>query len=699
MVIWEKYVDYNKIEFHPLYRKQGEKGKFTYAREIAAFDIETSRVPGMDQSFMYVWQFALDQRLCIMGRTWEEWIHMMQQLKARLKGLRLLIFVHNLNYEGTFISSPQIYSFDNNEVFAVDAHKILRMTMYKRSIEFRCSYLLTNLSLYSLTRRFNCMYRKRSGEAFDYDKLRLPSTPLSRRELLYCAYDVLGLTEAIRHLLELNQDDLYTMPYTQTGFVRREAKRLMRPYHFKIQDCFPNELLFQTLRNAFRGGNTHANRYMVESGIIDNVHGIDISSSYPAQQVLEKYPVEPFQRTGSLSLTSRFLDQMMDWGYCVVMEIRFFNIRLRDEYEPIPYIPRAKCLDQWKGIKDSFVMDNGRVLRAEKIPLTMALTEIDFRIIESQYYWDSMEILKMWTAKAGPMYEGLRQLNISLFRDKTRLRGLDDQKIYYDRAKEMLNSIYGMSCQNPLQPAILFSDPAHPGDFNHSFKTDRSLTDGELLKIAHKKAFITYQLGVYTTAHARAELQRAIDLDKYSVIYCDTDSVMYTGDRPGLEALNEEYRQRDLTAGGYADDSFGDRHYMGLFECEDNPKHGYKFKRFKTLGAKKYAYETWNKKTDKLEIGITVAGVPKKEGAEELAAKGGLEAFRPGFVFSECGKLGVTYNEDYGKVVINGETVNITRNACLTPVSYTLSFENDYASLINMITEEKLKKIVRNSIF
>lgn len=699
MVIWERHVDYNKIDFHPLHRKQGERGKYTFAQEIAAFDIETSRVPDLEQSFMYVWQFAIDQRLCIMGRTWEEWLHMMQQLRVRLKGLRLLVFVHNLNYEGTFISSPQIYQFENKEVFSVDAHKILRMTMYKGTFEFRCSYLLTNLSLDSLTRRFNCQYRKRSGEAFDYSKLRLPSTPLSRREILYCAYDVLGLTEAIRGLLDLNKDDLYTLPYTQTGFVRREAKRMMRPYHFKIQDCFPNELLFQTLRNAFRGGNTHGNRYMVESGIIENVHGIDISSSYPAQQVLERYPVEPFQRTGSLSLTGRFLDQMMDWGYCVVMEVRFWGIRLKYEYEPIPYIPRAKCLDQWKGIKDSFVMDNGRVLRAVGVPLTMAMTEVDFRIIASQYCWDRMEILKMWTAKSGPMYEGLRQLNIDLFTAKTKLKGLDDQKIYYDRAKEMLNSIYGMSCQNPLQPAILFSDPDHPNDFNYSFKTDRSLSDGELLKIAQKKAFITYQLGCYTTAHARAELQRAIDLRKDSVIYCDTDSVMYTGDRPGLEELNEEYRQRDLAAGGYADDSFGNRHYMGVFECEDDPRHGYKYHRFVTLGAKKYAFEKWNKKTDKLEVGITVAGVPKKAGAKELAAKGGLEAFRSGFVFSECDKLGVTYNEDYGKAVIDGEEINITRNACLSPVTYTLSFENDYKSLLEMITEEKLEKITRNSIF
>ena len=229
-----------------------------------------------------------------------------------------------------------------------------------------------------------------------------------------------------------------------------------------------------------------------------------------------------------------------------------------------------------------------------------------------------------------------------------------------------------------------------------AFMEDKSQTVEELLQISKHKAFITYQLGVYTTAHARAELERVIQLHKDHVIYCDTDSVMYEGEITGLEAVNEEYKRRDLEAGGYGDDSFGVRHYMGVFESEDDPRHGVKYARFITQGAKKYAFEKWNKK-DELEVGITVAGVPKRAGAQELAANGGLEAFKPGFVFSECDKLGVSYNEDYGRVIVQGEEINITRNACLSPVSYTLSYEKDYATLINEITERQLWKVARNA--
>ena len=694
MMIWERFVDYSKIRFTPLKRSKGQKAKKTYAKEIAAFDIETSRIESIEQSFMYVWQMAVGDRLVIMGRTWKEFTHMMESLQKQLNGLRLMVFIHNINYEGTYISSPQIYKFDNSEVFSTDSHAILRMMMYHNSFELRCSYRLTHLGLEQFTRRYNCQYTKRSGVEFDYEKFRTPSTPLTRKELLYCCYDVLGVVEAIQKQMDMDGDTLYTIPYTMTGYVRRQAKELMKPYKWNIQDCFPSQELFHVLRSAFRGGNTHANRYYVGE-IVKNVHGIDISSSYPAQQVLERYPVHPFKRVGTFDLTPRHLDTLMDLERCVVFQADFYNLRLRYEYEPIPYIARAKCLS--RPDKAHYRVDNGRVLSAWGMTVSLCLTEIDFRIVESQYVWDRMEIVSMWKAKSGRMYEGLRQLNTKLFREKTMLKGIPEKKVFYDRAKEQLNGIYGMSCQNPLNPEILFSDPEDE-EYLMKFKKSTEKEEEQLLIEAKRRAFMTYQLGVYTTAHARAELQRAIDLHKDYVIYCDTDSVMYRGDMCGLEELNEEYRRRDMESGGCALDSFGNWHYMGVFENEDDPRHGFKYAEFITQGAKKYAFRKWDK-DDNLQVGITVAGVPKRVGAEELARKGGLEAFKDGFVFSDCGKLGVIYNEDYGEVEINGEKINITRNANLLPVSYTMGWSKDYAHLLSYVSNEKLEYIVQDAEF
>lgn len=694
MLIWERYVDYNKIDFTPLPKKRGQRTKITYAREFAAFDIETTRIAEIEQSFMYVWQFAIGLNLVIMGRTWEEFTHMLLSLKERLKGLRLMVYVHNLNFEGTFISSPQIYKFDNSEVFATDSHAILRMMMYNGAFELRCAWRLTQLGLKEFTERYNCMYSKRSGEEFDYSVIRTPSTPLIRKELLYCAYDVLGLVEAVTKQMETDGDTLYTIPYTQTGYVRREAKKLMRPYKWNVQDCFPNRELYHVLKNAFRGGNTHANRYFVNE-VIPNVHGIDISSSYPAQQVLEKYPVHPFQRVGTFDLTPAHLDKLIDNEYCVVFQARFYNLRLRYEYESIPYIPRAKCIASVD--KKHYCVDNGRILRAYGLWVELAMTEIDYRIISSQYCWDKMEIVSMFRARSGPMYDGLRQLNIKLFAEKCKLKSVAGKEIYYSKAKERLNGIYGMSCQSVIQPEILFSDPSIDG-YEMSFVKSLAKDEDTLLAEAKHRAFMTYQLGVYTTAHARAELQRVIDLHKDYVIYCDTDSVMYKGDIQGLDAVNEEYMRRDRECGGCAQDSYGNWHYMGVFENEDDKRHGYKYAEFITQGAKKYAYRKWDKE-DKLRVGITVAGVPKKKGAIELEKRGGLAAFKDGFVFADSGKLGVIYNEDYGEIEVNGEKINITRNATLTPVTYTLGWTKDYKNLLSYVTDEKLEYIVQDAEF
>ena len=94
------------------------------------------------------------------------------------------------------------------------------------------------------------------------------------------------------------------------------------------------------------------------------------------------------------------------------------------------------------------------------------------------------------------------------------------------------------------------------------------------------------------------------------------------------------------------------------------------------MGAKKYAYEDGDG-----GLHITIAGVPKKAGAAELARKGGLEAFTRGFEFTETGKLEAVYNDGSIKhVELDGHAIDITKNVCLRPTTYKLD-----------ITEEKVR--------
>ena len=52
-----------------------------------------------------------------------------------------------------------------------------------------------------------------------------------------------------------------------------------------------------------------------------------------------------------------------------------------------------------------------------------------------------------------------------------------------------------------------------------------------------------------------------------------------------------------------------------------------------------------------------------------------------------------------GNYEINGETVYISRNVCLSPTTYALGLSDDYKTLLDRINSEKLDRIIGNAQF
>lgn len=173
------------------------------------------------------------------------------------------------------------------------------------------------------------------------------------------------------------------------------------------------------------------------------------------------------------------------------------------------------------------------------------------------------------------------------------------------------------------------------------------------------------------TAHARADLQAGLDLAGHNAVYCDTDSVKYTGDVDWTDYNNRRIAA-SIESGAHATDANGVEHYTGVFEPEDTIT-------FRTLGAKKYAYLKADGK-----LVITVAGVNKKKGAAELAAAGGLEAFENGFIFSDAGGLESIYNDEPGSrwYFVDDMPWEIGPNIYLKPSTYTLGQTAEYIELL-----------------
>ena len=662
--------------------KKRSQNKHEIIQAFCAFDIETSTIWLNEDhslydvhSFMYVWQFQIED-ITIKGRTWEEYFNLLNVIQKAINQIRidnnlpvnplLVIWVHNLAYEFSFLSG--VYPFRNDECFFRDVRKPIYCRMFD-TFEYRCSYIQTNLSLSALCKQTG-VKQKLSGQRFDYDKIRFPWTELTDFEQEYTTTDVESLVQAMKYRVQRGGDTLASVPLTSTGYVRRECKEALKDHYLDLRDLKPAEKEYRLLRKAFRGGNTHSNRYMVDK-IISDVYSYDISSSYPTQQLTKRFPIKPFKwlELNQNTPKKRFERVMLfiGLGYAVVGTYQFKGLRLKDHREPIPYISLSRCQAM------DFTLDNGRILNAEYVEIS--LTEIDLEIVLDQYTFNEMDVKECMVAVKDMLPVEYRAVIQEYYNKKTELKGdnTEDGKYMYMKSKNMLNSVYGMSATDPIHQEIFYNN----GEYNRS--SYDTMSDEEILK-SLKNASFPYQWGVYTTAYARKQLQDAIKLCGDKIIYCDTDSVKTKGKIP-IDKLNIKLKRIAEHYNAFADDMNGVRHYIGLFEDDGH------YDEFITQGAKRYAYRVGD------SLGITVAGVSKKINddtgisfaVEELQS---LDHFRIGMVWHKAGGSISVYNDEDDFLYTDPETckqIKITKNVSIVPSTYEMTYSKDYMLLLNEI--------------
>lgn len=234
---------------------------------IMGFDIETTTY-SRDLAFMYVWQFDIlynNYHYVIVGRTWPEWQLLIKTISQVLNGRRHVIFVHNLGFEYQFFRN---FITQNHNVFAVKSRMPLKVKDEDLNTEYRCSWKLTNMSLEMACKREEGVRFHKEEEKIDYREIRFPDTVLSEKHWRYNVADVVCLTDLIYNINRNNGDNLATMPLTSTGYVRRDCKRRIKKempkYRQEVFDKIPlSEDAYTILKEAGRGGNTHANRFFV----------------------------------------------------------------------------------------------------------------------------------------------------------------------------------------------------------------------------------------------------------------------------------------------------------------------------------------------------------------------------------------------------------------------------------------------------
>ena len=154
---YEELCDVRPARSGPGRRRSGAS---RYANVLATFDIETTNMREIKQSFMWHWQACIKGKV-IVGRTWEEFSEFLERIHESLpEGLCFVWYVHNLAFEFQFLRA--IHHFDerplrpgvDSEVFCVTGRKVVRALIGER-FEFRCSCFLTNMRLRECLKKMN----------------------------------------------------------------------------------------------------------------------------------------------------------------------------------------------------------------------------------------------------------------------------------------------------------------------------------------------------------------------------------------------------------------------------------------------------------------------------------------------------------------------------------------------------------------
>lgn len=662
----------NEIDFSIFSLNTVKKKKIEYLENFITFDIETTTFQyGLKATkkpdylgMMYVWQVAFNDNYVVIGRTWTDFIQLLDTLKDNLKlseNKKMVIYVHNLSYEFQFIKD----FFDWSDIFATAPHKVLKAST--DCFEFRCAYLLTNMNLKKFLENEQTHLIK-AVEDLDYKIFRDSETELTAVEYGYCYNDVAGLYEAINKLMKSENDNITTIPMTSTGYVRRDLKRTCnrnKRYYFKyIKDHKLEPYHYKLLKEAFRGGNTASNVRYVEKEL-KNVISFDFSSSYPTRIIKDYFPMSAWFEMRFNNLKS--LDYYLN-NYCCLMNIAFYDLKLKEDVA-IPYISKSKCRI---ALNEDVTTYNGRVLTSNYVE--MCITELDFKIIKKQYDFSKFAFIDDYIllSKKGKLPKEIINKTYEYFDNKTKLKGFDDY--YYSKSKALLNAIYGMCVTDICYTHFIINT-----DGEWIEKRDKTIQQSIDEYYNSFTSFLNYDWGVWICAHARYALQELIDLFNNDIVYCDTDSVKVITERKKAEKMIKNYNDnllkeiKENNLKMTSEDIKGNKHTLGLAEFD-----GF-YPKFKTLGAKKYVYEDDNK-----NLHITIAGVPKERGAIYLQNRGGIKQFRKGFIFKKI-KTAIQYNNEVKDICYNDKCYHITSNIALYDDNYTLDFTFDINDILTII--------------
>ena len=656
-------------------RKAGAHSDTRYSESYIMFDTETSKDHQPERgafgrwipqaNHICAWTIsirAFHSTICTLrGTKPSELMHCISLIRKYIKADIIYIFAHNLPYDWQFCRRFFIEEFGKpKKQLNIKNHYPLTIK-FNNGIVLRDSLILAGMGLDKWAKNLGVPTQKTHG--WLYDEIRDQNHIFTPDELEYIEHDVKAGVECLNKLADMLGDTVVSLPFTNTGIVRRivrkEGKKnyAKTEYFNKIQGDY-HEFLMES--DIFHGGYTHSNRY--KNGYITcEVDCGDIKSSYPYGMITEPVPCSAFMPVTRNMDPYEIYEKSYKSAYMFKLVLN--NVRLRDPHFPMPCLQYSKCDSVINVIKD-----NGRILFADYVEIR--INEIDLRLIYDIYEWDSGIATEVYVAGKDYMPKWYRDIVFDTFREKCELEYQvkilkTGDKSAYNQCKSRLNSLYGMCVTKPVKETICEFYEDSETEVSGEYYIDDCDIEKEYEKyLKNRSEILPYSWGCWITSAAMFNIftiaMRCIKDINFHWLYTDTDSIYSDKwDHSALEKYNDEVKEK-LTRAGYGGVFIEDQEYwLGTVEHDGH------YKRFISQGAKRYAVEY-----DDGHIGITVAGVPKEKGGQALKR---LEEFEDGYIFrgEDTGKKLHTYM--YSEIYIDERGNECADSIDLSPCDYRLS--------------------------
>lgn len=320
--------------------------------------------------------------------------------------------------------------------------------------------------------------------------------------------------------ISCNGDTLTNLRLKSESYPEKDDRRKLvfsqmneyRKKYFGFQGKFSNfisENHYNFVRDVFRGGFMAYNpKYRCK--LVENVHHMDLCSSYPAQLFLHKYPMK---RIGTYENVED-IGLLTNYGqYWAMLDVILYNVKSIETCMPLVVETEVhKSNPYCEIIGDNYeLVDDRYVKYAEAIKVSCTYDELQYYI--DFYSIDGFEVMFADVYSVDYLPEPYLRVIMKMFYDKCEYKMQDNVPTWLNIfVKSGLNSCWGFTTSGFYSD--IKSDLSNYNNFKHGFE-DRTWS---------------YIWGVAVTAYAREAIYEAILACGDKWLYTDTDSIFYISD-------------------------------------------------------------------------------------------------------------------------------------------------------------------------